>query len=154
MSTVSHIVNNSLPYFYSFFLMFHDFLGIFALITILGNAHRPCKHFPNIVNNSICHVYCFFLNFPNFLAIFELITIFRNAHRPCNQCPDIITSSEHHPYLFSDFITIFCVKIQNLPYLVNLSINFGHAFRYHSILVHSGDCSGVSTGISIFRNFG
>ena len=43
------------------FLIFHDFLAIFALITILGNAHRPCKHFPNIVNNSLHHVYSFFL---------------------------------------------------------------------------------------------
>ena len=133
-----------------FFLIFPDFMAIFALITILGNGHRPCKHYPNIVNNSICHVYSFFLIFPNFLAIFALINLFRNAHRPCNQCPSIITNSEHHPYFF----TIFHVKIQKLPYLTIFSIDSGHAFWYHSVLVHSGDCSGVSTGISIFQNFG
>ena len=83
-----------------FFLIFPDFQAIFALITILGNVYRLCKHYPNIVNNSICQVYSFFLIFPNFLAIFALIAIFRNAHRPCNQCPNIITNSEHHPYFF------------------------------------------------------
>ena len=110
MSTVSHTVNDSLHHVYSFFLTFHTFLAIFAWITILGNAHRPCKHYPNIVNNSICHVYSFFLNFPNFLAILELITIFRNAHRPCNQCPNIITNSEHHPYFFPILLLFFVWK--------------------------------------------
>ena len=94
MPTVSHIVNNSL---FFFFLIFPDFLAIFALITILGNAHRPCKHYPSIVNNSICHVYSVSPIFPNFLAIFALITIFSNAHRPCSQCPNTITNNEHHP---------------------------------------------------------
>ena len=94
MPAVSHIVNNSL---FFFFLIFPDFLAIFALITILGNAHRPCKHYPSIVNNSICHVYSVSPIFPNFLAIFALITIFSNAHRPCSQCPNTITNNEHHP---------------------------------------------------------
>ena len=58
------------------------------------------------------------------------------------------------PIFFFNFITIFHVKIQNLPYLAIFSIHSSHAFQYHSVLVHSGDCSSVSTGISIFRNFG
>ena len=73
MSTVSHIVNNSL---FFFCLIFPDFLAIFVLITILGNAHRPCKRYPNIVNNSICHVYSVFLIFPKFLAIFTILLFF------------------------------------------------------------------------------
>ncbi|KIJ90268.1 hypothetical protein K443DRAFT_80194, partial [Laccaria amethystina LaAM-08-1] len=27
--------------------IFPDFLAIFALFTIFGNAHRPCKQYPN-----------------------------------------------------------------------------------------------------------
>ncbi|KIJ93934.1 hypothetical protein K443DRAFT_111318 [Laccaria amethystina LaAM-08-1] len=30
-----------------FVSFFPDFLAIFALLTIFGNAHRPCKHYPN-----------------------------------------------------------------------------------------------------------
>ena len=41
-------------FFFSSF--FPDFLIIFASITILGNAHRPCKQYTNIVNNNLCHV--------------------------------------------------------------------------------------------------
>ena len=108
MSTLSHIVNNSLHHVYFFPLIFPHVLGIFTLITILGNVHRLCKHYPNIVNNNICHVYSFFLKFPNFLAIFSLIPIFRNAHRPCNQCHTIITNSKHHPYFLS-ILLLFCM---------------------------------------------
>ena len=128
-------------------------MAIFALITILGNAHRPCKHYPNIVNNSIHHVYSVFLIFPNFLAIFALITIFRNAHRPVHASTSSPIMSTI-PNFLSDFITIFRVNLQNLPYLANLSIHSGHAFQCHSVPVHSRDCSSVSTGISIFQNFG
>ncbi|KIJ99814.1 hypothetical protein K443DRAFT_101506 [Laccaria amethystina LaAM-08-1] len=49
--------------FISFFSFFPDFLTIFALLTIFGNVHRPCKQYPNIVNNSVHHVYSFFLLF-------------------------------------------------------------------------------------------
>ncbi|KIK05191.1 hypothetical protein K443DRAFT_38041, partial [Laccaria amethystina LaAM-08-1] len=68
-------------------------------ITIFGNVHRPCKHYPKIVNKKICtyHVnstptlsitvyimsILFVSIFPDFLAIFALFTIFGNAHRPC-----------------------------------------------------------------------
>ena len=31
-----------------FFLMFPDFLTIFTLITIFGNAHRPCQQYPTL----------------------------------------------------------------------------------------------------------
>ncbi|KIJ96304.1 hypothetical protein K443DRAFT_107470 [Laccaria amethystina LaAM-08-1] len=30
-----------------FVSFFPDFLAIFALLTIVGNAHRPCKQYPN-----------------------------------------------------------------------------------------------------------
>ena len=42
--------------------------AIFALISIFGNVHRPCKYYSNIVKNSLHHVYSFF--FLSFLAIF------------------------------------------------------------------------------------
>ena len=41
-------------FFFSWF--FPDFLIIFASITILGNAHRPCKQYTNIVDNGLFHV--------------------------------------------------------------------------------------------------
>ena len=37
-----------------FFSFCSDFWAIFALLTIFGNMHRPCKQHPNIVNNSLC----------------------------------------------------------------------------------------------------
>ena len=43
LSTSTHDVS---PFFPDFF---PDFLIIFALITILGSAHRPCKQYPNII---------------------------------------------------------------------------------------------------------
>ncbi|KIK00359.1 hypothetical protein K443DRAFT_100507 [Laccaria amethystina LaAM-08-1] len=42
-----NIVNNSLHHVYYFFSFFPDFLAIFTLLTIFGNAHRPCKQYPN-----------------------------------------------------------------------------------------------------------
>ena len=36
------------PYLYNFYVC----LAILLLITIFGNAHRPCKQYPNIVDNS------------------------------------------------------------------------------------------------------
>ena len=68
-----------------------SFLAIFELMTILGNSHRPCKHYLNIVNNSIYYV-------------FALNTIFTNLYRPCNS----LTIITNHPYFFKNFVTIFC----------------------------------------------
>ena len=45
-----------------FFLIFPDFLIIFALITILGNVHRPCKQYPNIIT-TIPIFFCFYFRF-------------------------------------------------------------------------------------------
>ncbi|KIJ90236.1 hypothetical protein K443DRAFT_116898, partial [Laccaria amethystina LaAM-08-1] len=78
--------------------------AIFALLTIFGNVHRPCKHYSNIVSNNHVNstptmsttVYImsniFFSFFPDFLAIFSLLTIFGNAHRPCKWYPNNITT--------------------------------------------------------------
>ena len=37
------------------------FLIIFTVLTILGNAHRPCKEYTNIVDNGLHHISLFFL---------------------------------------------------------------------------------------------
>ena len=44
-----------------FFLTFADFVIIFALITILGSTHRPCKQYPNI--NTIIHIFFWFYHY-------------------------------------------------------------------------------------------
>ena len=62
---------------------FPDFVAIFTLITILGNAHRPCKLYFNNTNNSTSCLSFFSWFFPDFLIIFTLLTILGNAHRPC-----------------------------------------------------------------------
>ncbi|KIK05168.1 hypothetical protein K443DRAFT_91769, partial [Laccaria amethystina LaAM-08-1] len=79
-------------------------ITIFALLTIFGNVHRPCKHYPNSVNNDHANstptlsttVYImsiiFVSFFPDFLAIFALLIIFGIAHRPCKQYPNHITT--------------------------------------------------------------
>ncbi|KIJ96685.1 hypothetical protein K443DRAFT_106926 [Laccaria amethystina LaAM-08-1] len=35
-----------------FFSFCPDFLAIFSLLTIFGNAHRPCKQYPNNITTS------------------------------------------------------------------------------------------------------
>ena len=55
-----NIDTKSLHHVYLFLLIFLDFLAIFAWITILGNAHWPCKQYINIVDSSLCHATPFF----------------------------------------------------------------------------------------------
>ena len=91
---------------------FPDVLVIFALITILGNAHKPCEQYPNIVSNCLQHAYSFLLIIPDFLIRFTLLTILGNAHRPCKQYTNIVDNGLHHISLFfpdflSDFLGIF-----------------------------------------------
>ena len=106
-----------------FFLFFPAFVAIFALITIFGNVHRPCRHNPNVVNNCLHDGNSFSLYFPDFLAIFTLITIFGNAQRPCKQLSNITTPS----LFFSWFLFLFFqLKMQNLPYLAIFSVHSGH----------------------------
>ena len=71
---------------------FPDVLVIFALITILGNAHRPCEQYPNIVSNCLQHPYSFLPIIPDFLIRFTLLTILGNAHRPCKLYLNIINN--------------------------------------------------------------
>ena len=81
-----------------------DVLVIFALITILGNTHRPCEQYPNIVSNCPQHAYSFPLIIPYFLIIFTLLTILGNAHRACKQHTNIVDDGLHRISLFfSDF---------------------------------------------------
>ena len=97
-------------FFFSFFSP--DLVTIFSPITIFGNAHRPCKHYPNVVHNSLHHIYSFFLFFfSDFLAIFTLLTIFGNVHRPLNSTPILSTTVYTMSVLFfsffPDFLTVF-----------------------------------------------
>ena len=104
---------------YSFSLFFPpNFVTIFVLITIFGNAHRPCKHYSNIVHNSLHHVYSFFLFFfSDFLVIFALLTIFGNVHRPCKQYPILSTTVYIMSVLFFSFFPlIFWLYLCQLPY--------------------------------------
>ena len=40
-----------------------------------------------------------------------------------------LTTSQCHPYFLSDFITIFHLKKQNLPYLAIFSVHSGHCIQ-------------------------
>ena len=79
---------------------FSDVLVIFALITILGNAHRPCEQYPNIVSNHLQHTSSFLLIIPDFQIIFTVPRILGNAHRPCKEYTHIIDNGLHHISLF------------------------------------------------------
>ena len=79
---------------------FPDVLVIYALITILGNVHRPCKQYPNIVGNCLQHASSFLLIIPDFLIIFTLLTILGNVHRPYKQYTNIVDNDLHHISLF------------------------------------------------------
>ena len=85
------------------FLIFSDFLAIFTWITILRNAHRPCKLYLNIINNFTSCLSLFSWFFPDFVAIFILITILGNAHRPCKLYLTL-SATWHH---VSPFFLIF-----------------------------------------------
>ena len=62
-------------------LILFDLLMIFASVTILGNAHRPCKQYPNIVDNSLHHVYSFFPEFSWFSCYLSInCHIWKCAH--------------------------------------------------------------------------
>ena len=115
-----------------FFSFFSDFLAIFALLTIFGNVHRPCKQHPNIVNNSLPHVCSFF-------------PILGNAHRPCKQFSNITTPSLFFFWIFSYFFFIWNYKIYHVwQFLVFIPVT---GFQCHSVPVNSGDCSSEITGI-------
>ena len=58
----SNIVHNGLHHVYSFSFFFSDFLAIFALLTIFGNMHRPCKQYP-ILSTTICIMSLLFFSF-------------------------------------------------------------------------------------------
>ena len=63
-----------------FFSFFPDFMAIFTSITILGNAHRPCKQLSNITPSlyfSWFFSYCFSSELQNlpYLAIFSVHSI-------------------------------------------------------------------------------
>ena len=45
-------------------------MTIFVLITIFGNAHRPCKDYSNIVNNCLHHVFSFSFS-PRFFVVWR-----------------------------------------------------------------------------------
>ena len=112
-------INNSLQPIYSFSPNVSDFLIIFALITILGNAHRPYKQYTNIVESGLHHLSSFFpvVFSPNFLAIFSLITILRNVHRPCKQYPNTVNNLQQYASSFSsDFFLIFSLYLCSLLY--------------------------------------
>ena len=94
-----------------FFSFFSDFLAIFALLTIFGNVHRPCKQYSNIVNNSLHHVCSFFFSFfPDFLTVFTSITILGNVHRPCKQLSKITTPSLFFSWISSYFFSSEMIK--------------------------------------------
>ena len=132
-----------------FFSFISDFLAIFALLTIFGNVHRPCKQQPNIVNNSLHHVCSFFLFFfPNFLARFTPITILGHAHRPCKQLSNITTPSLFFSWFLSYFFHLNYKIYHFWQFLVFIPVT---GFLCHSVPVNSGDCSGKITGISKFR---
>ena len=90
-----------------FFLLIFPVLAIFAWITILQNAHRPCKQYINIVDSSLCHSILFW-SFPGVLGIFTSITILGDVHRPCKQFPNLVNTCLHHASSFlPDFLIIF-----------------------------------------------
>ena len=79
------------------------------------------------------------------MAILTLITIFGNAHRPCRQLSKITTPS----VFFSYFFTWKCETFHIWQFLLFIPVT---GFQYHSVPVHSGDCSGEITGIMKFRD--
>ena len=108
-----NIVSNCLQHAYSFLLIVPEFLIQFTLLTILGNAHRPCKQYTNLVDNGLHHISLFF---SDFVAIFTIITILGNAHRPCKLYLNIINNFTSCLFCFPDFFPIFSLYLHYLPY--------------------------------------
>ena len=95
-----------------------DFVTIFVLITIFGNAHRPYKLYSNIVNHSLNHVYSFF---PFSSLIFWLYLHYSPYLKMCtdhvNSTPILSPMVCVMPVLFFVFFSlILWLYLQQLPY--------------------------------------
>ena len=85
------IVNNTVYYFSSFFLIF----SYICINYYIWKCAQTVNTTHNIVKNSLNHDHSLFLFFSDFLAISTLLTIFGNVHRPCKQYPSTVNSSLH-----------------------------------------------------------
>ena len=100
-----------------FCLFSPDFLAMFALIAILGNAHRPHEQCTNIANNSI---------YVSILFLFFFLTLWLYLHQlpylemrtdHVNTTPTLFITVYIMSILFSDFFLIFWLYLHYLPYL-------------------------------------
>ena len=97
-----------------------DFVTIFALITIFGNAHRPCKHYSNIVYNSLHHVYsCFLFFFLIFWLYLHYLPYLEVCTDHVNSTPILSTTVYIMSVLFFSFFPDFLAIFTSITILEN-----------------------------------
>ena len=102
---------------YSFYLFSPDFVTIFVLITIFGNAHRPCKHYSSIVHNSLHHVYSFFFFFLIFWLYLHYLPYLEMCTDHVKSTPIFSTTVYIMSVLFFSFFPlIFWLYLRRLLY--------------------------------------
>ena len=101
------MVDSDLHLSLHFFMIFSDFLSIFAWITILGNTHIPCTHYTSTWSTSTHHVASFFQTFCWFSHNLSI-----NYHiRKCAQTMWTVPQHHHHhPYFFLILLLFFMWK--------------------------------------------
>ena len=105
--------------FFLFFIL-PDFVTIFALITIFGNAHRPCKHYSNIVDNSLHHIYSFFLFFFGFFWLYlHYLPYLEMCTDHVNSTPTLSTTVHIMSVLFFSFFPSFLAIFTSITILGN-----------------------------------
>ena len=117
-------VNNTpalLTMFYICLFIFPNFLTIFTLITILGNAHRPCKLYLNIINK---YTWC--------LSIFHCYLILFWGHiyllfHSCFCAISFFLDSIFHCYFISIPLPFHCYFIA-ISYIIAISLLFHSYF--------------------------
>ena len=96
---------STIVYIVSIFSSFSpDFLAIFALLTIFGNAHRPCEQYPNMSTTVQIMSILFFSFSP---PIFWLFLHYLPYLEMCTDHVNSSATSPHHHHFFPDFIHIF-----------------------------------------------
>ncbi|KIJ97352.1 hypothetical protein K443DRAFT_105821 [Laccaria amethystina LaAM-08-1] len=83
--------------FILFFSFSPDFLTIFALLTILGNVHRPCKQHPILQQQSTS---CLSFFSPFFLIFWLYLHYLPYLEICTDHVNSTLTTSLHHPYFF------------------------------------------------------
>ena len=137
MWTVPNIVSNCLQHAYSFFLIIPDFLIRFTLLTILGNAHRPCKQYTNIVDNGLHRISLFFSDFFWFSGYIYLNYHIRKCAQTIKLYLNIINNFRSCLSFFSSFFFLIFSLYLAIFTLITISGNLHRPCKLYLNIINN-----------------